>query len=246
MIPRHQSILFAVLVLASLVMGVVLWQLRERAHQRLVDGPDSTPTQAPQVAPPEQAALLVANDSDGSLLTQNHSLPLPADPGARARAVLGKLLDIYAAQGSTHPVPGGAASILQVFLLPVPPAGHPATAPQRPGFPASVATVAAESVANTPAADDPSFQSVSAPEPTTPQLAVINLAGSFVVNHPSGLETETLTVLSLCGTLHANLPRVTQVRFLVDGQPRSTLAGHADLTRTYLVGEADSAEAARP
>jgi len=27
---------------------------------------------------------------------------------------------------------------------------------------------------------------------------------------------------------------VTEVRFLVDGQQRPTLAGHADLTRTYL------------
>ena len=41
-------------------------------------------------------------------------------------------------------------------------------------------------------------------------------------------------MLSILGTLHANLPRITQVRFLVDGQPRETLAGHADLTRTYL------------
>ena len=39
-----------------------------------------------------------------------------------------------------------------------------------------------------------------------------------------------LTVVSICGTLHANLPRVTEARFLVDGQLRSTLAGHADLS----------------
>jgi hypothetical protein len=29
---------------------------------------------------------------------------------------------------------------------------------------------------------------------------------------------------------------VRQVRFLVDGQPKETLAGHADLTRSYLAG----------
>ena len=75
----------------------MLWHLRERAHQRLLAGEDSAPTQAPEVAPAEQATLLVANDADGSLLTQVHSLPLPADPGARARVVLGKLLDLYAA-----------------------------------------------------------------------------------------------------------------------------------------------------
>jgi hypothetical protein len=55
-----------------------------------------------------------------------------------------------------------------------------------------------------------------------------------------------LTVLSICGTLHANLPRVTQVRFLVDGQPRATLAGHADLTRTYMAADAVPSEGVHP
>jgi hypothetical protein len=53
-------------------------------------------------------------------------------------------------------------------------------------------------------------------------------------------------VLSICGTLHANLPRVTQVRFLVDGQPRATLAGHADLTRAFLAAEAVPTEGTHP
>ncbi len=74
----------------------------------------------------------------------------------------------------------------------------------------------------------------------------MNLTGAFAASHPSGLETETLTILSICATLHANLPRVTEVRFLVDGQPRDTLAGHADLTRTYLAAEAGPAEGAHP
>jgi hypothetical protein len=87
---------------------------------------------------------------------------------------------------------------------------------------------------------------VESAEATGPQLAVVNLTGSFVATHPSGLETETLTVLSICATLHANLPRVIQVRFLVDGQPRSTLAGHADLTRTYLAADAVPSEGTHP
>jgi len=49
-------------------------------------------------------------------------------------------------------------------------------------------------------------------------------------------------VLSICGTLHANLPRVSEVRFLVDGAERESLAGHADLTRTYLTVDATPAE----
>jgi hypothetical protein len=205
-IPRYQKILFVVLLIASLAMGVVLWQLRQRAHRRLVAGQASAPTQAPEVAPAEQATLVAANDADNSLVPQVHSLPLPADPGARARAVLGRLLDLYAAPDAAHPVPGGAASVAQVFLLPA--TGEKES--QNPGA----------------------------------QMAVVNLTGSFAAGHPSGLETETLTVLSICGTLRANLPHVTQVRFLVDGQQRPTLAGHADLTRTYLSAEAAPTEGA--
>jgi Sporulation and spore germination len=65
------------------------------------------------------------------------------------------------------------------------------------------------------------------------QLAIVNLDGAFVDNHPSGIQVEALTVQSIIGTLHAALPQVTGVRFLVDGQPHDTLAGHADLLRTY-------------
>jgi hypothetical protein len=65
------------------------------------------------------------------------------------------------------------------------------------------------------------------------QLAVINLRGDFVNNHPSGIQVEALTVESIIGTLHAALPQITTIRFLVDGQPHDTLAGHADLLRTY-------------
>jgi len=199
-IPRYQKIIFVVLLVVSLAMAAVLWQLRERAHQRLLAGENSAPTQAPQVAPDQQATLLVANDADGSLLAQDRSLPLPTDPGARARAVLGRLLDLYAAPDAAHPVPGGAAGVAQVFLLPA--------------------------------------KGQKGAQDSDAQLAVVNLTGAFAASHPAGLETETLTVLSICGTLRANLPRVAQVRFLVDGQQRATLAGHADLTSTYLTADA--------
>ena len=62
---------------------------------------------------------------------------------------------------------------------------------------------------------------------------MIDLRGTFVNQHPSGVEVESLTLLSILGTLHANLAEIEQVRFLVDGQARETLAGHADLLRTY-------------
>jgi hypothetical protein len=241
-IPRHQIILFVLLLVASLAMGAALWHLRERAHQRLLAGQDSAPTSAPAVAPAEPAALLVANDSDGSILTQLHSLPLPADPGARARAVLGKLLDIYAVPGAAHPVPGGASSVTQVFLLPAPEiAGAvPAAVSSQNKGSRTVVILPRESRAKTPGAP---LQDARQAEPL---LAVVNLTHGFADNHPSGIETEMLTVLSICGTLHANLPRITQVRFLVAGQQRATLAGHADLTRTYLTGDAVPSDRAHP
>jgi len=221
MIPRYQTVLFIVLAVASIAMGVALWQLRDRAHQRLLTSDDSAPTQAPEVAPAEEATILVASDAAGTLLPQVQSLPLPTDPGSRARAVLGKLLDLYAAPDAAHPVPGGAGSIAQVFLLP---------AQSVASYPSEVRPRGAIA----PGLASPSRNS----QATGDELAVVNLTGAFVAGHPSGIETETLTVMSICGTLHANLPRVTQVRFLVDGQPRATLAGHADLTRTYLAIEA--------
>ena len=222
MIPRYQLVIFSILLLASLAMGGVLWHLRQRAHERLVAGVDSAPTKAPEVAPAEKATLMVANDDDNSLLPQVHSLPLPADPGSRARAVLGKLLEIYAAPNASHPVPGGPTSVSQVFLLPLR-AEAARTVPRKQN------TV----VVDAAGAPVPGSGSSSGAE-----MAIVNLNSSFVASHPSGLETETLTVLSICGTIHANLPNVTEVRFLVDGQERPTLAGHADLTRTYLVSDA--------
>jgi len=219
MISRAKTVLLVILVLASLVMGGVLFRLRERAHERMLAGQDSAPTQAPAVTAAVQATLMVANDDDNSLRGQVYSLPLPADPGARARAVLGKLLDLYAAQDATHPISGGAASVAQVFLLP-----------------AEGATSGSKT----------SSGSGAGRGNTGPELAVVNLKSSFVATHPSGLETETLTVLSICGTLHANLPRVTEVRFLVDGEVRPSLAGHADLTRTYLTSDAVPVDQTRP
>ncbi|MGB6829976.1 MAG: GerMN domain-containing protein [Terracidiphilus sp.] len=224
MIPRFQTVLFILLLVASVIMTVFLWRQLDRAHQKMLEGQNSAPTQAPLVAQAEPATLMVASDADGSLQPRVLSLPLPslaANPGARARAILGRLLDLYAASDSAHPVPGGAQSVEQVFLLPAP-AGDTRSGTASPA-PASRKDAQ-----------------------SGPELAVVNLSGSFAANHPSGIETETLTVLSICATLHANFPRIASVRFLIDGQQHDTLAGHADLTRTYLTSQAVAAEAVTP
>ena len=80
---------------------------------------------------------------------------------------------------------------------------------------------------------------VDLPGSNSSSIAVVNLSAAFAQGHPSGIAPETLTLLSITGTLHANLPEIAQVRFLVDGQTRDTLAGHADLTRTYIAANPD-------
>jgi len=46
---------------------------------------------------------------------------------------------------------------------------------------------------------------------------------------------EELTVVSLVQTLSANIPGITRVKILVEGNERDTLAGHADLSNFYEV-----------
>jgi hypothetical protein len=65
---------------------------------------------------------------------------------------------------------------------------------------------------------------------------VIDTTSDFADAHPSGILLEELTLTSLIETLTANVPGVTKVKFLVNGQERETLAGHADLMSFYQTG----------
>ena len=219
MISRHQRILFWCLIAAVLLMGVWLFHVHQQELGRLHSLADQTPIDAPY-SDTEAITLDLAKDSDGSITATTRQIALPTEVTARARALLDHLVTEYAAPDSGHPLPSGAA-VDGVFLLPLPVVGHAVDPNARP-TPDHTPTMLVQ-----PAPDSP--------QPVTPGgvLAVINLRSSFVNAHPSGVEVETLTLLSILGTLHANIPQIEQVRFLVDGQPRETLAGHADLLRTY-------------
>ena len=218
---RNQRILFWVLVALIVAASITLFAHRERRRTRIERLADMTPLDAPYTDE-EPVTFLLANDADGSVTAATRQIALPSETTARARALLDHLVTEYALPGSAHPLQPGAA-VDEVFLLPLPVVGH-----------AVDPNVAADSSGRTPtlpvASNDPNDL-----KPRTPagQLAVIDLRGSFVIQHPSGVEVETLTLASMIGTLHANLPQIEQVRFLVDGQTRETLAGHADLLRTY-------------
>jgi hypothetical protein len=215
MIQRHQRIVFWCLVTCIIGMGVLLWVERQRGRDRVQALGDATPLDAP-VATTDLVTLDLANDSDGTITPTTREIALPTDTNARARALIDHLAAEYALPGSAHPLQSGSA-VDEVFLLPLPVIGYtpdPRTAQQ-----------------TVPVA--PSDPNALLPQAPGGELAVIDLRGAFVNQHPSGVEVESLTLLSILGTLHANLPMIEQVRFLVDGKPRETLAGHADLLRTY-------------
>jgi hypothetical protein len=62
---------------------------------------------------------------------------------------------------------------------------------------------------------------------------VVDTNREFADGHPSGILLEQLTMTSLIETLTANVPGVARVKFLVEGEERETLAGHADLMSFY-------------
>ncbi len=218
MTPRYQKILFAVLFVASVGMTAALVRLRERAHEQMLRGGAEVGTTAPATAPAETVTLMVADDGTSTLRAESMAFPLPTEPEARARAVLNRLLGQYAGPESLHPLPAMAEAVDAVYLMPVKTGAADQAASGAQGAAAGAGV-------------------------NTDRIAVVDLAQGFAAAHPSGLETETLTVLSICATLHANLPQVVEVRFLVGGQQQATLHGHADLTQTYLTAASAAASA---
>lgn len=233
MIPRYQRILFWILAGASLVMAVVLLHGCEQAREKLTRHRDETPLAAPVAAPSQTVRLALANDGDGSISMAERDVALPAEPTARAHALLARLIAEYSYKDSTHPIESGPA-VDDVFLLDLP--LHP-TSSAGSKTEADDKAAAALELSGRAESGAPSGNGDVTAESGVPggQLAVVNLDGSFADHHPSGIGPETLTIESIIGTLFANFPRIEEVRFLVDGRPRETLNGHADLLRTYPV-----------
>lgn len=71
--------------------------------------------------------------------------------------------------------------------------------------------------------------------------AVVDLNAQFADQHRSGVQPEQLTVFSMVQTVSSAVPKVTRVRFLVDGHDRETLAGHIDLKSWYDVATVSAA-----
>jgi hypothetical protein len=83
--------------------------------------------------------------------------------------------------------------------------------------------------------------------------AIADFSEALATATPSGIESEQMAVDSISKTLEANVPQVRWLKILIHGQEVDTLAGHLDLTRTFLVNAkavapstADSAKPTSP
>lgn len=216
MIPRYQRVLFWTLSVAILLMTAFLLHGCEQTREKLTRRRNDTPLAAPIATPSETVRLALADDTTGRIILTEREIALPAEETTRAQTLLSRLIGEYADKNSTHPLEGGPA-IDDVFFV-----NLPLRAPASP--------LGGMAWQSTPAADTS----------TGGQLAVVNLRGSFADHHPSSVAAETLTINSIIGTIYVNFPRVQEIRFVVDGHARDTLAGHADLTRVYRVTNTES------
>ncbi|AXC09501.1 Spore germination protein [Acidisarcina polymorpha] len=216
MIPRSLKILFWCLLAASVVMAVVLIRLREQAADRLTSH---------------------AFDANGNPA----SLPLTEPVPAATESIT--LLEANDLDGSLAPVTrslalpqetGARARVLLRQLV----SDYASPESQHPLVPGPGITAVFFMPDPNPQIDNQGDGANTTR--SRQQTAVVDLTSAFAENHPSGIAVESLTLLSIIGTLHENFPAVDEVRFLVDGQSRETLAGHADLTRTYLAAPAET------
>jgi len=65
--------------------------------------------------------------------------------------------------------------------------------------------------------------------------AIADFSEAMATSIPSGIVSEQLAVDSMARTLEANVPQIQRLKILIHGQEVETLAGHVDLTNTFVV-----------
>lgn len=63
----------------------------------------------------------------------------------------------------------------------------------------------------------------------------IDFSGEFVAGHPGGSAAEYHTVAAIMKTLSENFPEIQAVQILIEGSQVSTIAGHINARRPFLV-----------
>jgi hypothetical protein len=64
---------------------------------------------------------------------------------------------------------------------------------------------------------------------------IADFSEALATSIPSGIQSEQLAVDSIARTLEANVLQVQRLKILIHGQETETLAGHLDLTGTFVV-----------
>lgn len=115
MIPRHFQITIALLLLAILLSGILIIQLRrgEQTRRESVAGPGPQPPAQGEV---EHIRILVAYDDDLALRWRDAEVRMPTDRALRAREVLRAVLAQYQQRPSPHPL-SRASDIRDVYLI---------------------------------------------------------------------------------------------------------------------------------
>jgi hypothetical protein len=67
--------------------------------------------------------------------------------------------------------------------------------------------------------------------------AIADFSEAMATSIPSGIQSEQLALDSITKTLEANVPQVRRLKILIHGQEVETLAGHLDLSGTFLVNQ---------
>jgi hypothetical protein len=115
LIPRHFRITIGLLLLAILVSGILIIQLRrgEQVSQ------ESASAHAPQLAArgtPERIRILVAYDDELALRWREAEVRMPSDRGLRVQAVLRAVLAEYVQRPSPHTL-ASASDVKNVYFL---------------------------------------------------------------------------------------------------------------------------------
>jgi len=76
--------------------------------------------------------------------------------------------------------------------------------------------------------------------------SIADFSEALATSIPSGIQSEQLAVDSIARTLEANVPQVQRLKILIHGQETETLAGHLDLTGTFMVNTRAAPSPANP
>lgn len=66
-------------------------------------------------------------------------------------------------------------------------------------------------------------------------IAIADFSEALATATPSGIQSEQMAIGSITRTLEENVPQIQRLKVLIHGQEVETLAGHLDLTGTFLV-----------